>query len=133
MFYCVNYILTHFFINNSVVAVSALRLESMISTRVGLKPSGADPTWYGTGTLVYGMLEINIAVLTASIPIFWPMLKELSISRITVVNEISVSSEPMPRGMRSGKRSEDEVELTWQPDHLNFEGKLGKVRYANKG
>ena len=88
-----------------VVLLSGLRVDAMQRNHLGFDTIPPDPTWYPPTTVLLSVIEINTAMLTASIPIFWPVLRQFSFDRIVVVNEIIVKSEP---------RADDELELTWQ-------------------
>jgi hypothetical protein len=74
-----------------------------------------DTTWYTPITIIWAVLEVNIAVIIASIPTFWPVL-EMGWGKIYVVNEVVVKTEKrMSRAARPrnvGPHSdEDDYEL----------------------
>lgn len=75
-----------------------------------------DVTFYSAATIIWSCVEVNVAVLTASIPTFWPMISDLAFGKILVTQEVEVRSEDqvVSRGFsRMGDtRSEDEEELT---------------------
>lgn len=61
-------------------------------------------------------LEVDIATITAALPVFWPVLKNLSINQILVTREVKVTLEH--RRLSSGKdssngadRDDDGIEL----------------------
>lgn len=68
-------------------------------------------------------LEVDIATITASLPVFWPVLKNLSINQILVTREVKVTLEH--RRLSSGKsgsdRDDDGVELQPSRSGLQFE------------
>lgn len=68
-------------------------------------------------------LEVDIATITAALPVFWPVLKSLSINQIMVTREVKVTREH--RRLSSGKsgsdREEDAVELRPSRSGLQFE------------
>jgi len=107
-----------------VVIISAIRLYSMARHKMGLKETSTDGTWYASTTVLLASLEFNMAVITASIPIFWPMLKQFSFGRIIVVSEVSVRSEPRDLD----KRFDDDVELTWRPPRSANGSEPGTIR-----
>jgi hypothetical protein len=51
-----------------------------------------DFTWWTPISIVLACLEIDIAIMCASMPVFWPVL-EAKISQIFVTREIRISSE----------------------------------------
>jgi hypothetical protein len=65
-------------------------------------------------TIISTVVEINVAVLCASIPVFWPVLKQMGI-RITVVQEVQVTSEPRSPKMAGDRSDDEEQHLTWHP------------------
>lgn len=50
---------------------------------------------------IFSVLEVNIAIIAASIPIFWPVIHTLATNKIWVVNEIEVRVEATTRGSTS--------------------------------
>ena len=80
--------------SHSIVVIAIVRLDSMLRYHLGLNATQTDSTFYSPVPVILGSLEINVAVLAASIPIFWPVVKNLGFRNITVVNEVTVSSEP---------------------------------------
>jgi hypothetical protein len=52
---------------------------------------------------IFSVLEVNIAILCASIPIFWPIITSFAMNRILVVNEIVVEVEHFPKASLDGQ------------------------------
>jgi hypothetical protein len=52
---------------------------------------------------IFSVLEVNLAILCASIPIFWPLLTSLATNKILVVNEIVVHVETYPKSSLDGQ------------------------------
>lgn len=75
-----------------VVAISIARLASIVETRAGTYPV-ADPTWLAPTSIVLSCLEVDVAILCASIPIFWPLISALTFGKIFVVDEVIVQTE----------------------------------------
>ncbi|KAJ4404467.1 hypothetical protein N0V82_010483, partial [Gnomoniopsis sp. IMI 355080] len=48
-----------------------------------------DPTWYGPESIILSVLEVDIATIAASLPVFWPYLRR-NIDRIMITHEIEV-------------------------------------------
>ncbi|CAN8101887.1 unnamed protein product [Discula destructiva] len=71
---------------------SVLRLASIMQSAATTYPT-FDPTWYGPTPIVYAALEVDIATVTAALPVFWPVLRELHLSQILVTREIKVTLE----------------------------------------
>ena len=65
------------------------RLASIIETNAG---RSKDLSWGLPGATLLSICEIYMAILVASIPFFWPMIKE-QINKIFVTYEFSVSTE----------------------------------------
>jgi hypothetical protein len=63
----------------------------MVRTRAGTFPV-FDPTWNVPSIVILSCLEIQGAVICASIPFFWPVLVQLAFGKILVVEEIHVDS-----------------------------------------
>ncbi len=81
----------HVTINHSVVTLSAWRVTDTIYYKGGWYPTH-DPTWYGPQSILLMVLEINVASICASVPIFWPVLRPY-IGAILVTREFSVKHE----------------------------------------
>jgi hypothetical protein len=76
----------------SVVILSIARLVSLSIKRAGTTPV-FDPSFATPTVYVFSVLEVNIAILTASIPIFWPLVTSFAANKILVVNEIEVRTD----------------------------------------
>lgn len=50
-------------------------------------------TFYTPSVYLFSLLEVNIAIVCASIPIFWPLMSALTGNKILVVNEVQVHTE----------------------------------------
>lgn len=75
--------------NFSVVLMSILRLFSSITH----KPDDIDSmdfTWWYPLTLIFSCLEVDFAIICASIPIFWPVIVA-SLPQIFVTKEVIVT------------------------------------------
>ncbi|KAK7955631.1 uncharacterized protein PG986_004853 [Apiospora aurea] len=53
--------------------LSIWRLQTIFEHKTGWYPTH-DPTWYGPISILLGVLEINVASICASVPIFWPVV-----------------------------------------------------------
>lgn len=62
-----------------------------------------DPTWYGMPTIILSLLEIDLATITAALPVFWPHLRR-NMMLIMVTREVEVRTSPMDEevGVGSG-------------------------------
>ncbi|KAF2279130.1 uncharacterized protein EI97DRAFT_456523 [Westerdykella ornata] len=81
-----------FSLGGIVVILSIARLISLCLKRAGTVPV-FDPSYATPSIYIFSVLEVNIAILCASIPIFWPLVTSLSLNQIFVVNEIEVRSQ----------------------------------------
>ncbi|KAH6639686.1 hypothetical protein C7974DRAFT_136906 [Boeremia exigua] len=71
-----------------VVMISVWRLQTIIDHDAGLSPY-PDFTWWAPVSIVLSCLEIDLAIISASIPIFWPVIQK-SFSAIFVSHQIEV-------------------------------------------
>ncbi|KAH7128150.1 hypothetical protein B0J11DRAFT_430864 [Dendryphion nanum] len=78
-----------FSLGSIVVILAALRLWSA-ANRDPQAPSSLDFTWWYPITLILACLEVDFALMCASMPIFWPVLIE-SFAQILVVQEVRVT------------------------------------------
>jgi hypothetical protein len=87
----------------------------MVENRLGLFEPELDPTWYTPLTVISTCLEVNMAVLCASIPIFWPVLKNFRILKILVTKEVILKSELRMKTSRPESLCDngDEMQLMW--------------------
>ncbi|KAI0975001.1 hypothetical protein F4678DRAFT_421605 [Xylaria arbuscula] len=69
--------------------VSIWRLYTIIKTRAGTYPV-PDPTFYAPQSIVLAALEVDLASIVASIPVFWPILTH-SWGKIFVTQEVHVT------------------------------------------
>ncbi|EKG15959.1 hypothetical protein MPH_06925 [Macrophomina phaseolina MS6] len=80
-----------------VVVCACLRLHFVVKSRAGTYPT-VDPPWYAPTIILMSVLEVSLAILTASMPIFWPYLASIGNSGIKVMQEVIVRSEPRDKG-----------------------------------
>ncbi|KAK2599417.1 hypothetical protein N8I77_011171 [Diaporthe amygdali] len=80
-----------FSLGSIVNVLSLFRLINIIDTRAGIFPT-YDPSWYGCGAIVLAALEVSLATVCASLPVFWPVMK-FNWGTIFVTYEISVTRE----------------------------------------
>ena len=76
---------------NSVNVCSICRLVSIVNNRAATYPT-LDPSWYGCVPAVLSALEVHLATICASLPVFWPVIKE-NLGRILVTREVDVTRE----------------------------------------
>ena len=74
------------------VSLSIARVIAISIRRLGTVPV-FDPSWATPTVFIFSILEINMAILTASIPIFWPLVTSLAMNKILIVNEIEIRTE----------------------------------------
>ncbi|KAF2635614.1 hypothetical protein P280DRAFT_411315 [Massarina eburnea CBS 473.64] len=112
-------LLTLFSMGGIVVTLAAARVVSLCIKRAGTVPI-FDPTFATPTVYIFSVLEINVAIMCASIPIFWPLVAALTSNKILIVNEIEIRSE---------RRSEhiDLVEHGKEDTYMNF-GETGDGR-----
>lgn len=74
-----------------VNVLSLFRLISIVDTRAGIFPT-YDPSWYGCSAMVLAALEVSLATVCASLPVFWPVMK-FNWGTIFVTYEVTVTRE----------------------------------------
>ncbi|KAJ4386469.1 hypothetical protein N0V93_009365 [Gnomoniopsis smithogilvyi] len=70
------------------VICSVVRFSSLVRHNATTSPT-FDPTWYGPESIILSVLEVDIATIVASLPVFWPYLRR-NIDRIMITHEIEV-------------------------------------------
>jgi hypothetical protein len=73
------------------VAISVWRLYSICKHEAATAPY-IDFTWWTPSMIVLSCLEIDLAIICASMPIFWPVI-ERSLASIFVSYEVKVTEE----------------------------------------
>ncbi|CAI6337986.1 unnamed protein product [Periconia digitata] len=89
-----------FAIGSVVVMISVWRLHSIVVHRAATQPY-IDFTWWAPHALLLSCLEIDLAIMVASMPVFWPVM-ESSFSAIFVTHEVHITEH---------RRLEDDDEL----------------------
>ncbi|ROV90357.1 hypothetical protein VMCG_09730 [Cytospora schulzeri] len=85
------------FVLGAIVNIcSVIRLVNIVQNRGGTYPT-LDPSWYGCTAAMLSALEVNIATICASLPVFWPVIKE-GLGRILVTYEVDVTHERRDSG-----------------------------------
>jgi hypothetical protein len=83
----------------------------MVQHRAGTSPT-LDLTYYGPPIFITSVLEVQVAVLAASMPIFWPIIESLGMGTILVVNEVHVRTDAPSRNTNfSGFSDSEDTEL----------------------
>ncbi|RYO80256.1 hypothetical protein DL762_007743 [Monosporascus cannonballus] len=59
----------------TVNILSIWRLQTIAQSKAATYPV-LDPTWYGPKSIVLAAIEVNLASICASIPVFWPMISQ---------------------------------------------------------
>ncbi|KAF1830682.1 hypothetical protein BDW02DRAFT_633466 [Decorospora gaudefroyi] len=95
-----------------VVATSVWRLRGIVETQGATYPY-VDFTWWSPTMIVLSCLEIDLAVICASMPIFYPLI-EKSLSAIFVSYEVRVVEE----------RVVDDYGLAYELEHRDRAGSL---------
>ncbi|KAI1333937.1 hypothetical protein F5Y15DRAFT_430164 [Xylariaceae sp. FL0016] len=69
--------------------VSIWRLQTVVENKAGTYPV-LDPTWYGPKSIVLAAIEVDLASVVASVPIFWPIVEQ-TFGKIFVTQEVHVT------------------------------------------
>jgi hypothetical protein len=75
----------------SVVFTSIWRLYSIVDNRAATHPY-IDFTWWTPISIILSCLEIDLAIMCASMPIFWPVIEE-SFAAIFVTREVQITEQ----------------------------------------
>lgn len=94
--------------------LSIWRLQSIVETRAATLPT-FDPTWYGTTPIVLSSMEVDLAAICASLPVFWPVIQKSIGSVIIVTHEVKITREQRRTDNENrGQTDNDNVELRRQ-------------------
>lgn len=100
--------------------MSIWRLQSIVETRATTLPT-FDPTWYGPTPIVLSSIEVSLATMCASLPVFWPVIVKNLGPYIMVTHEVKITHETRygpnssrPRLREGGAEDDDDVELRQQ-------------------
>jgi hypothetical protein len=69
---------------HSVAIFSAIRLFSIAQHRAGTAPV-VDLAYYSPPIFIFSSLEIQVAMIYASTPVFWPLLESINLGKIFVM------------------------------------------------
>jgi hypothetical protein len=67
-------------------------MVSLCIKRAGTVPV-FDPSWASPAIYICSVLEVKIAIMCASVPVFWPFVSSLAMNKILVVNEIEIRTD----------------------------------------
>lgn len=81
------------------------RLALLIGSGGSVLETFVDSTYYAPDTVLLSSLEVNLASICASVPIFWPVLRQ-QVFRILVTKEVEIT-----RDERAGDDSDDEDDI----------------------
>ncbi|TEA16146.1 hypothetical protein C8034_v001061 [Colletotrichum sidae] len=98
-----------FLLGSVVIMLAAWRLAALIGSRAGTYPT-LDVTWYAPVPMVLTALEIDVAAICASLPVFWPVLKS-SMGNIFVTHEVKVTVTTESRQLSRSCGGDDDLEL----------------------
>ncbi|KAF2825522.1 hypothetical protein CC86DRAFT_446784 [Ophiobolus disseminans] len=93
-------LMTLFTLGIIVCAVSIGRMISLAINKAGTVPV-MNMSFHVPIVYIFSVLEVNIAIIAASIPIFWPAIVTLATNKIWVVNEIEIRVENNSRNSLS--------------------------------
>ncbi|KAL5118644.1 hypothetical protein ACEQ8H_003495 [Pleosporales sp. CAS-2024a] len=85
-------LITLFIMGTMICCVSIGRLIALSINRAGTSPL-IDMTYHTPVVYMFSVLEVHLAILAASIPIFWPVIISMATNKIWVVNEIEIRVE----------------------------------------
>ncbi|KAI0130455.1 hypothetical protein BJ170DRAFT_315599 [Xylariales sp. AK1849] len=71
--------------------LSIWRLATIVDHKATTSPT-FDPTWYGPISILLANLEVDLATICASVPVFWPVLTS-KLDKILVTQEIKIERE----------------------------------------
>ncbi|KAH8648540.1 hypothetical protein BX600DRAFT_116200 [Xylariales sp. PMI_506] len=76
------------FMGGLVNFFSIWRVATIVQHRATTYPT-FDPTWYGPISILLACLEVDVSIMCASIPVFWPVVTS-RLDRIFVTQEIKI-------------------------------------------
>lgn len=85
---------------------SIWRLVTIVEHQAATWPT-FDPSWYGCVSIVLAAVEVDMAVVCASVPVFWPVLHSTGFE-IFITKEVQVTSESR---LGSIDHTEEAIEL----------------------
>ncbi|KAK3381757.1 hypothetical protein B0H63DRAFT_476569 [Podospora didyma] len=85
-------LLALFTMGGLVVGCSAWRLSTIIEHQAATYPT-FDPSWYGPVSMILAAIEVDLASICASVPVFWPVLLRMTALKIFVMEEVEVKHE----------------------------------------
>ncbi|KAI0376776.1 hypothetical protein F5Y04DRAFT_285577 [Hypomontagnella monticulosa] len=100
-----------------VNSLTIWRLATLVEHRAATSPT-FDPTWYGPISIILGVLEVNIASICASVPIFWPCLKA-RLDEIFVTREVTITLNRRSNGLSVDAGDTMELQRTASEDREN--------------
>lgn len=105
---------------------SIWRLAAIVETRATTTPT-FDPTWYGPTPIVLAALEVDVATICASLPVFWPVLQNIDMSQILVTHEVKVTLEHrrLSTGGTDNDPDDDGIELQRSQSGLQTQSSKG--------
>lgn len=132
---------------SSVVLTSVWRLYTIVVNRAATTPY-IDFTWWSPSSIILSCLEVGLAIICASIPIFWPML-EKSLAQIFVTHEVRITehrrlsdqteyeleqagSNVKRSGSLKSRSGESERALTAEPSGTAGRGQGAWAHYKDK-
>ncbi|KAK6955363.1 hypothetical protein Daesc_002998 [Daldinia eschscholtzii] len=80
------------FLGLIVNLLSVWRLQTIVANKAGTYPV-LDPTWYTPTSIILAALEVDLASICASIPTFWPALKQSFLNAIFITKEVHVTHQ----------------------------------------
>ncbi|KXH53988.1 hypothetical protein CSAL01_09871 [Colletotrichum salicis] len=108
----------------AVNGVSVVRVYSIIQHRSATRPT-LDPMWYGPLSIVLSAVEVDLAMIASSVPIFWPVLRQ-RFPGIFVTKEVEVTRE-----VRRLESVELEDDMEMEPARRSRVGSEASLRQEN--
>lgn len=109
----------------SVNVVSVARIITIVQHRSATIPT-LDPTWYGPVSIVLSAVEVDLAMVASSVPIFWPVLRRFH--GIFVTKEVEITREV--RRLESVELDDD---IGMEGDRRSRVGSEASLRQENVG
>jgi hypothetical protein len=94
-----------------VVIMSVWRLLTIVQHGAALHPY-PDFTWWAPSSIILSCLEIDLAIICASVPIFWPVIQK-SFTAIFVSFEVEIKEQHV----------EDDLGLAYRLEHMQSNGR----------
>ncbi len=102
---------------------AAWRLVLLVATNSSALFTLFDSTFYAPDTVLLSLLDVNVASICASVPVFWPVLRQ-QVFRIVVTKEVEITRGKREQG-DDDEEEEDDEEMAKQKPRTRSDAPAG--------